>query len=166
MTAAVKNILFWVLMVALTLIVWGIVRSNVPGQARDLTFGEFMNEVNRDNVGGITVAGNEATGWLRKDAERFTVTLPTNYPDLYKTLLDKNINLDFKDKSDGGWIAWAAYLLPTILMVGLWIFFVAQYRKGRPSVELQAKHLEVLEREIAALRETDELLKKLIQTSK
>jgi len=128
--SAVKNIIFWVLMVALTVLVWAVVKNNTVGNVTELTFLGFMNEVNRDNIKDVTIVGIEATGTFKKDNGKFKTTIPGNYPDLYKTLLEKNVNVTLKDSSGGNWVTWVANGLPMILLLGLWIFFMRQMQSG------------------------------------
>ncbi|MGD0694779.1 MAG: ATP-dependent zinc metalloprotease FtsH [Terriglobia bacterium] len=130
MNSAVKNIIFWVLMVALTVLVWAVVKNNAVGNVTELTFLGFMNEVNRDNIKDVTIVGIEATGTFKKDGGKFKTTIPGNYPDLYKTLLEKNVNVTLKDSSGGNWVTWVANGLPMILLLGLWIFFMRQMQSG------------------------------------
>ena len=130
MNSAVKNIIFWVLMVALTVLVWAVVRNNSGGQVQELTFLNFVNEVNHDDVKEVTIVGTEATGTLKKDSGKFKTTIPANYPDLYKTLLEKNVNVTLKDSSGNNWVTWVANGLPMLLLLGLWIFFMRQMQSG------------------------------------
>ncbi len=130
MNSAVKNIIFWVLMVALTVLVWAVVKNNAVGNVTELTFLGFMNEVNRDNIKDVTIVGIEANGTFKKDGGKFKTTIPGNYPDLYKTLLEKNVNVTLKDSSGGNWVTWVANGLPMILLLGLWIFFMRQMQSG------------------------------------
>jgi cell division protease FtsH len=128
--SAVKNIIFWVLMVALTVLVWAVVKSNSVEHVSDLTFTAFMSEVNNGNVKDVTISGTDATGTLKKDNGKFKTTVPANYPDLYKILQEKNVNTTLKDSSGSPWITWAINGLPIIVLLGLWIFFMRQMQSG------------------------------------
>jgi len=128
--SAVKNIIFWVVMAVTALLIWAVVRSSTGERVRDLTFTEFTNEVNRDNVREVTIAGTDVSGVLKKDNAKFKSAIPANYPDLYKTLQEKNVNVIIKDSSGGSWVTWIANGLPMILLLGLWIFFMRQMQSG------------------------------------
>lgn len=130
MNSAVKNIIFWVLMVALTILVWAVVKSNTVDHVADLTFTGFMTEVNNGNVKDVTIAGTDATGTFKKDSGKFKTTVPANYPDLYKALQDKSVNVTLKDNSGSNWMTWVANGLPMVLLLGLWIFFMRQMQSG------------------------------------
>ena len=130
MNTAVRNIIFWVVMAAFALLIWAVVRSNTGERVRDLTFTEFTGEVGKDNVRDVTIVGTDVTGTLKKDSAKFKSTIPANYPDLYKTLQEKNVNVTIKDNSGGSWMTWVANGLPMLLLLGLWIFFMRQMQTG------------------------------------
>ena len=129
MNSAVKNIIFWVLMVALTLVIWAVVRSNSGPHPAQPTFSDFMDSVNKDAVQEVTITGTDVTG-TKKDGTKFKTTIPANYPDLYKILQDKNVKTTIKDDSNSNWVTWVANGLPLILLLGLWIFFMRQMQSG------------------------------------
>jgi len=58
------------------------------------------------------------------------------------------------------WLSWIMNGLPLLVFLGLWFFFmrkvkIADYRR------LQSKQIEMLEAQVATLRQTNELLKAL-----
>ena len=124
MNTAIRNIIFWVVMAVFALLIWAVVRSNTGERVREMTFTEFTNEVNKDNVRDVTIVGSDASGSLKKDSAKFKTTIPANFPDFYKTLQEKNVNITIKDNSGGSWMTWVANGLPMILLLGLWIFFM------------------------------------------
>jgi len=130
LNTAIRNIIFWVVMAVFALVIWAVVRSNTGERVRELTFTEFTNEVNKDNVRDVTIVGTDASGSLKKDNAKFKTTIPPNFPDLYKTLQEKNVNIIIKDNSGGSWMTWVANGLPMILLLGLWIFFMRQMQTG------------------------------------
>ncbi len=130
MNSAAKNIIFWVLMVALTLVIWAVVHNSTADHPADLTFSDFMDAVNKDSVRDVTISGTDVTG-TKKDNSKFKSTIPANYPDLYKVLQDKNVKTTIKDNSSSGWMTWVANgVLPIVLLIGLWIFFLRQMQSG------------------------------------
>jgi cell division protease FtsH len=130
LNSVVKNIIFWVLMVVLTLLVWAVVRNASAERPLDLTFSDFVNDVNTDLVGEVTISGTDVQGKLRKNNAPFKTTIPANYPDLYKSLTEKNVKVTIKDNSGGSVISWVMNGLPLLLLLGLWIFFMRQMQSG------------------------------------
>ncbi len=132
MNSTVKNIIFWVVMAVTALLIWAVVKSSTGEKIQDLTFTQFINEVNKDNVHDVTIAGTDATGTLKQPKEngKFRTTIPSNYPELYKALLEKNVDVKQKDSSGSNWMTWIANALPMILLLGVWIFMVRQMQSG------------------------------------
>jgi cell division protease FtsH len=107
-------------------LLWVVVKSSTGERPAEKNFTEFMSEVNKDEVREVTIAGTEVTG-VFKNNQKFKTTIPANYPDLYKTLLEKNVNVTNKDNSGSSWLTWVGIgLLPMIILVGFWIFFMRQ----------------------------------------
>jgi cell division protease FtsH len=127
---AVKNIIFWVVMAVTALLIWAVVKSSTGERIKEFSFTDFSNEVARDDVREVTIVGTEASGTLKKDSSKFKTTIPSNYPDLYKTLQEKNVNVTLKDISGNNWMTWVANALPMILLLGLWVFFMRQMQSG------------------------------------
>jgi cell division protease FtsH len=128
--SVVKNIIFWVLMVVLTLLVWAVVKNASAEPPLNLTFSDFINDVNSDSVAEVTIVGTDVSGALKKNNAKFKTTIPSNYPDLYKSLTEKNVKVTIKDNSSGSVISWVMNGLPLLLLLGLWIFFMRQMQSG------------------------------------
>ena len=86
MNSAVKNIIFWVVMAVTALLIWAVVKSSTGEHVSDLTFTQFTADVNKDLIRDVTITGTDVTGTFSKDGSHFRTTIPSNYPDLYKTL--------------------------------------------------------------------------------
>lgn len=152
MSSAAKNGIFWVVMVATALLLWAVVRSRNPGERiPELSFTEFVHELNRDNVREVKVTRAEApammrvTGIRKKDGARFTTTVPTYYPDLYKSLVEKNVDTVFRDEPPtSSWLNWFGNgLLPIVILTGFWIFFMRQMKGRSKDQATESKNLAV-----------------------
>ena len=130
MNSAVKNIIFWVVMAVTALLIWAVVKSSTGERVQEFTFTAFINELNKDNLREVQMVGTDVSGVLKKDGAKFKTTIPANYPDLYKTLTEKNVSVVIKDNSGTSWLTWVANGLPMILLLGLWIFFMRQMQSG------------------------------------
>jgi cell division protease FtsH len=168
----VRNIIFWVVMVVAALVIWAFVKSSTGGTVRDMTFTEFVTQVNKDNVREVTIAGTDVTGILKKDEVHFRSTIPANYPDLYKTLQEKNVNTIIKDNSGYSWMSWLANGLPIILIFGLWIFIMRQMQSGGNKALsfgksrarlLSSQQKKVTFKDVAGVEEAKEELQEIIE---
>ena len=171
MNSAVKNIIFWVVMVVTALLIWAVVRSSTSEHVSSYTFTQFINQVDGGNVQEITIAGTDVTGVLKKDNAKFKTTIPANYPDLYKDLLSKDVRVTVKSESSGSWVTWLANGLPLILLIGLWIFFMRQMQSGGNKALsfgksrarlLSTQHKKITFKDVAGVHEAKEELKEII----
>jgi cell division protease FtsH len=172
--SAVKNIIFWVVMAVTALLIWAVVKSSTGSQVRDLTFTEFTNEVSKDNIRDVTInsAGGDATGTFKKDSSHFTTTVPSNYPDLYKSLQEKGVNVKIKDSSGSSWMTWLANGIPLILILGIWIFIMRQMQSGGNKALsfgksrarlLSTQQKKVTFKDVAGVEEAKEELQEIIE---
>jgi cell division protease FtsH len=129
--SVVKNIIFWVVMVATAALLYAVVKSNTGEQPQKLSFSDFVNRVNADDVHDVIISGTDVTGHFKKEnGHAFKTTIPANYPDLYKSLIDKGVGAEVKDNSNGNWLTWVGNGLPMIILLGFWIFFMRQMQSG------------------------------------
>ncbi|MGH9327118.1 MAG: ATP-dependent metallopeptidase FtsH/Yme1/Tma family protein, partial [Terriglobia bacterium] len=130
MNSAVKNIIFWVVMVATALLLWAVVKSSTGQRPQELTFTQFTQEIGKGDIKQVTISGSEVSG-AKKDNAKFKTVIPANYPDLYKQLEAKDVNVTIKDTSGNSWLSWVGNgILPLIILVGVWIFFMRQMQSG------------------------------------
>jgi cell division protease FtsH len=169
---AVRNIIFWVVMAAFALVIWAVVRSSTGEKVREFTFTEFTNEVGKDNVREVTIEGTVVTGLLKKENAKFRTTIPANYPDLYKTLQEKNVNVMIKENTGSSWLAYLANGLPVIVLLGLWIFFMRQMQTGGNKALsfgksrarlLSSQQKKVTFKDVAGVDEAKEELQEIIE---
>ena len=170
--SVVKNIIFWVVMVATAALLYLMVKNSAGDKVQDFNFSRFMMDVNGDNVKDVTIAGTEVSGTLKKDGSKFKTTIPANYPDLYKTLQEKNVNLTIKDNSGNTWITWVGQGLPMIILLGFWIFFMRQMQSGGNKALsfgksrarlLSSQQKKVTFKDVAGVEEAKEELHEIIE---
>ena len=89
-----------------------------------------MAQVNQGNIADVVVNGTDVTGKYRNDKATFHTTVPPSYPDMYKFLQDKNVNITVKDAQSGSWPSWLLNLAPLVLLGALWFFMIRQMQTG------------------------------------
>ncbi len=130
MNSTVKTVVFWLVIVLSGILLWQVVK-NGSGSAkeREINFSELMAQVNQGNVASVTQVGQEVRGSFRNEKTGFHTTIPPNYPDLYKTLLDKGVNVTVKDVQNNSY-AWLINLAPLVLLGALWFIMLRQMQTG------------------------------------
>jgi len=129
--STVKTVVFWLVIVLSAFLLWQVVRTSSGGQKeKKITFSQFQSEVDQGNVQKVTVNGVEVRGDFKSDKTPFITTVPASYPDIYKAMLDKHVDVDVRDVSGGGWPSWLFNLAPIILLAALWFFMIRQMQTG------------------------------------
>ncbi len=107
MNSTVKTIVFWLVIVLSGVLLWQVVKNaNSGAKEREINFSEFLSNVDQSNVTEVTLNGQEVHGHFKNDKNGFHTTAPSNYPDMYKLLHDKGVNMTVKDAQSGSWPTW------------------------------------------------------------
>ncbi len=131
MNSTVKTVVFWLVIVLSAFLLWQVVKSGTSGQKdKEINFTQFMGDVDQGNVREVTINGMEVRGKYSKDNTPFHTTVPSNYPDMIKTLRDKGVNITIRDVSSGSWPTWLLNLAPLVLLAALWFFMIRQMQTG------------------------------------
>jgi cell division protease FtsH len=128
--STVKTVVFWLVIVLSAFLLWQVVKNSSGGQKdAERNWTQFMSDVNQGNVQDVTINGQEVRGKYR-DGKSFHTSVPVNFPDMYKTLQDKGVQVTVRDISGGGWPSWLFNLAPIILLAALWFFMIRQMQTG------------------------------------
>ncbi|HEY7352608.1 MAG TPA: ATP-dependent zinc metalloprotease FtsH [Terriglobales bacterium] len=130
MNSTVKTIIFWVVILISAVALWQVVKTANSGQkVQEINFSRFMSEVDQGTVKDVTLTGMEVKGKLA-DGSSFHTTVPSNYPDMYKKLQDKNVSITVQDVGNSSW-GWLINLFaPLALLAALWYFMIRQMQTG------------------------------------
>ncbi|MDI6697709.1 MAG: ATP-dependent zinc metalloprotease FtsH [Candidatus Saccharicenans sp.] len=122
-----KNLIFWVASLVLLILLWSLFPTGP--KAKEFTFSEFMDQVEKKNVQEVTIQDNQAQGKL-KDQTGFKTTLPPQYADLIKVLRENQVNIVVKDTSRSNWLALLLNWFPILLLIFFWFMFMRQMQAG------------------------------------
>jgi cell division protease FtsH len=130
--STVKTVVFWLVIVLSGVLLWQVVKAGGTGtKPKEINFSEFLSQVDQGNVQEVTITGTDVQGKFRNEKnQQFQTVVPANYPDMYKTLQQKNVNITVKDTQSGNWSGWLVQLLPLILLGALWFIMIRQMQTG------------------------------------
>jgi len=127
-SSSARTIMFWIVLVVAIAFLWRMA-STGPGGDAEPSFTEFMNKVEGGQVAQVTIRDNEVQGHYT-DGKRFKTYIPSDYPDLWKTLREKKVVIKVKNASGASWTLWLVNIFPILLLVGFWIFMMRQMQAG------------------------------------
>jgi cell division protease FtsH len=118
-------------MLATALLLWQVVKTGSPSQQKELSFTQFMTDVEQGNVASVTIyANNEVQGQFKKDNTRLKTVVPPDYPDLIRILREKEVIITVKESSTSSWLSILLNASPFLLLIGFWIFMMRQMQTG------------------------------------
>ena len=173
MNSTVKTVLFWLLIGVSALLLWTVVRNSRDGNKdKDLTFSEFMADVEAGRVHDIVVDGMQVKGKLT-DNQGFRTIVPANYPDMIKTLREKGVATTFRDVNSSSLpLTLLGTWAPLILLGALWFFMIRQMQTGGNKALsfgksrarlLSMQQKKVTFKDVAGVEEAKEELREIIE---
>ena len=120
-----KNFLIWAIIIGVLMVISGVFGDNGGLGSKKISFSEFMGKVDAGEVAKVDIKGQDLIGTL-KSGEQFYTFLP-QYPNLVDKLQEKQVEVNASplvsksEKIIGGILGW---ILPFILMIAVWMFFM------------------------------------------
>ncbi len=128
MNSRIKAAVFWLVILVSAFLLWQTVRRSPNQQATpEISYSEFLSQVEAGNVTKVTISRNQIYGRSR-DNSSFRVTAPTNQEGMLLTLRQKNVEVWFKDSASVDRSTWLLNLAPLFLLAALWFFMIRQMR--------------------------------------
>lgn len=129
MNRFIKNVSLYVLLI---IIVVSVFSQFIDPQERktDLTYSNFITQVQQKNVEYVTMTNNAISGKLKNGTE-FTTYAPDNDLDLLPMLRENQVTIQAKPpEQPAWWMSLLTSLLPIILLIGVWFFIMNQAQGG------------------------------------
>lgn len=144
MTPVVRTVLFWVLMMALAVILWQM-SSTKPRDSdsnQQISYSDFMQDLDKNKIAtatfGLSQSTAEVRGALRDPVEGYRTTVPReSVSDLSERLRKQGVNVNVSESPNQTWKTYLANIAPLLLLVGFWIF-VMQRMRGRQTPRTDA----------------------------
>jgi cell division protease FtsH len=131
MSSNVNKLIFWLVIVCLVIILYTVVKPGNKKVEQPLTFSQFLTAVEAGKIKQVAITANEVKGTFVDEAEGTLRTLiPSNFPDVYKMLREKNVNVEIKEASNANMISLIINSIPFILLLALYFFMIRQMQSG------------------------------------
>ena len=123
-----RSLLFWISAGIILVLAWSLLQS--PSMAKkEISFSQFMNEVEQGKVESITIQDTAINGKFT-DGQTFKTIAPTGYSDLINVLRAHKVGIDVKSTSRSPILSILMSSLPFVLLIVFWIFFMRQMQAG------------------------------------
>ena len=176
MNSSVKTIMFWVFILICLMMLWLIVqRSANMGKETEYSYSELYDKVQNGLVLDASVQGNDLKGHLKvSPKDEFHTTLPANYEDLQKAMLDPShkVNFTVKPENNNFLIPLLINVGPFVLIILVWFFMLRQMQSGGNKALsfgksrarlLSMQQKKVTFKDVAGVDEAKEELKEIIE---
>ena len=142
MPVAVRTILFWVLMLALAVVLWkmaqnGQGQTSAPGSS--MSYSDFIAQVEKNNIASIRLIESPATaaaeGQLRQPPDKFQTTIPKEtIAALTEQLRKEGVSIEVSEQKKRTSENLTVDISIFIALLGLWFYQVMRRRVGsRPN---------------------------------
>jgi cell division protease FtsH len=156
------------------MMLWAVVEKGANmGKEQEYTYSDLFNKVQGDQVQDAVIQGNELKGHLKSSPkEEFHTTIPANYEDLEKTMLDHKVNFSIKEPQNNILIPLLINIGPFILLGAIWFFMLRQMQSGGNKALsfgksrarlLSMQQKKVTFKDVAGVDEAKEELKEIIE---
>jgi len=167
---SMKNLLFWISAGVIIILLWSLLQSPAAAK-KDVTFSQFMTEVEQGRVEKVTIQESELNG-VFKDGQTFKTILPGGYADLIKILRENKVDIVVKDTSRSPLFTILLSWFPILLIILFWVFFMRQMQAGgnkamsfgKSRAKLfSAQQKKVTFKDVAGVEEAENELQEIIE---
>jgi len=125
-----RNIALWAIVLFLLLALYGALNGGGDNRRQvELNFSQFLDYVESSEVSEVTIQGSNIMGVLKSNNSKFVTYAPED-PKLVERLREKGVVINAVPKDDGGFLSYLGGLLPMLILIGVWIFFMRQMQGG------------------------------------
>ncbi len=127
---APKGIFFWLISVVILIMLWNMLSNVSSGKTKPLTFSEFMDKVENDQISSARIAGNVISGDMNledgSNYTRYEANIPLDYPDLINKLRQHKVNIEVEKLNKNEWLAILLSWAPFVILIVFWVMIMRQ----------------------------------------
>jgi len=165
-----KNLFLWLTFSLILIVIYHI--YNQPQKTTEkINYSQFITLIEQGKVTEITIKGKNIQG-SRANGENFKTYTPDD-PDLIKTMREKGVKINAEPEDATPWTnIFFSLLLPTVLFIALWIFFIRQVQSGGKAMSFGKSRARLLSdsqepkvtfKDVAGIEEAKQELEEIIE---
>ena len=126
-----RNLAIWGVIVVVIIALYSVLNpsSHATGGAGEISYTQLLQKVDSDQIKDAVIRG-EMVQAADASGHKFLVTTPGSQDDLLKRLEAHGANIRVQSAQPSAWMQILSGLLPILLLVGVWVFFMRQMQGG------------------------------------
>jgi len=171
-----KGILFWIASLIIIILLWNMLSDVSEGRMKKLTFSDFMQKVENDEVKTARINGNVVTGTLSEDSNpvaepvRYETAIPVDYPEFISILRQNGVSIEVEKLNKNEWLSIILSWAPFLILIVFWIALMRQQSGGKAFTFGKSKARlfsgeknKVTFKDVAGVEEAKEELQEIIE---
>jgi cell division protease FtsH len=126
---ALKNLLLWVLIAGILIIVFNHAGEKPQQEIEKLTYSRFLQRVDEGKIASVTIVARDITATTTNNT-KISTYMPMDDQTLLPRLFTKKVDVIGKPAEQGLMTQLFISMLPIILLVAFWLFFMRQMQGG------------------------------------
>ncbi|MHC5305851.1 ATP-dependent zinc metalloprotease FtsH [Bartonella sp. LJL80] len=126
-----RSFMVWGIIALLLITLFSLFNGNSQqGGTGEISYSDFLQRVDNSDIKTVTIQGQRLTGVTADN--KTVLSFAPDDPGLVKRLEDKNVNVKAQPESTGNstFMNLLFSLLPVVILIGVWIFFMRQMQGG------------------------------------
>ena len=124
-----RNLAFWVVLFLMIVVLFNVFSSGSGGmQSREISYSEFVANVENGSIDAVTLDG-EKVSFIGGDKREYYTIRPGD-ADVTDLLIQNEVAIRAEQQETSGLQAFLVSLLPFLLLVGVWIYFMNRMQGG------------------------------------
>ncbi len=124
-----RNLAFWVVLFLMIVVLFNVFSSGSSGmQSREISYSEFVANVENGSIEAVTLDG-EKVSFIGGDKREYYTIRPGD-ADVTDLLIQNEVAIRAEQQETSGLQAFLVSLLPFLLLIGVWIYFMNRMQGG------------------------------------
>lgn len=128
-----RSLMMWGIIVLVVLMMFSVFRApDQSGGTDQISYTDFLAKVDSGEIAKVRIEGAQLIGVPANNGREIKSYAPNNDPQMIKRFEDKKVNITVRPENTGNSLlaGFLFTLLPVILIIGVWIFFMRQMQGG------------------------------------